>query len=109
MALPHTAQVLRRSSSVSALVETPGAWTTVHASLPCEIEPQGAKRKMTLLGSISGRVYQMSWGTEEVLDGDRVVWNNRTFRFHYDSDDTQRLGGIVDAYQTGILTEERVA
>lgn len=103
----HTAQVLRESVSVASGVETFGGYAQVLASVPCLVEPMQSYRQLTVLGMVSGRVFCISWGTESLREGDRVVWSGRTFTLKLTADDRYRGAATsMPAYQTGVLTED---
>lgn len=103
------AEVQRRITAVAGKVETSTGFETIFCKLQCLIEPMGAYRKVTLLGTSGGRRFHISWeGGEDLRDGDRVLWQGRKFRLEYDADDRYRSGGVVGPYQTGILHEEAV-
>lgn len=103
---PHTVVVQRKGYATTGASELSTGYGTVHAALECLIEPMGAWRKASLLGTVGGRRFVISWRDEEMRDGDRVLWSGRKFRFEYDCDDRYRAGAPVESYQTGFLHEE---
>jgi hypothetical protein len=92
------------------MIETPGGYLTVYASLKCLVEPLKAWRKATLLGTVAGKKFIMSWeGGEELREGDRVTWNTKNYRLEYGEDDRYRpTDAIVTPYQTAYLHEELI-
>lgn len=108
MLLPNaTVSVKRYGSTISAGAETHDGYSLVAglSAVPVLIETMSAKQQMTILGTLSQRVYRMTWGTEAILDDDRITWGSRVFTLQYDADDQYRVGTNLQAYQTGILTE----
>lgn len=106
---PHTVAVSRFSHTVASGQET-HALAAVGGleAVPCLVEPMSAQRQQNILGAISQKVYRISWGTEDLRDGDRLTWKTRTFALQYDADDQHRVGSNMAPYQTGILREDAV-
>lgn len=103
----HTAAVYRESTTVANQAETFAGYSLVTSTLACLIEPMPAWRQATILGDISGGKFCVSWGTDALQDGDRIVWNSRKFTLQLNADDRYRPSGSgVPAYQTGTLVEE---
>lgn len=102
----HTVTVTRKTSTVANKTETFGP-TQIHASLPCLIEPLPARKRAELGGTYAGRIFVMTWGTEDVRTEDVVTWNARRFRVEYQEDDRYRGdGALIEPYQTAYLYEE---
>lgn len=103
----HTAQALRESTSIASGVETYQGWTSVYASFACLVEPMPAFRQVTFFGVVSGGVFCVTWGDETLHEGDRIVWNGRTFTLKLSVDDRYRgTDTSIEPYQTGVLTED---
>lgn len=108
LAESFTVEVQRQTTSIVDFVETPSGFTTVFASVKCDVEPVQAWRKATLLGTATGKKFIMTWeGGEEIRDGDRIIWLGKNYRLEYDNDDRYRVqNAIIPPYQTGYLHEE---
>lgn len=103
-----TVSVARASSTVALGQEIQGGYSNVSGlgSVQMLIEPMTARQQMTILGAISQKVYRASWGSEAIQNGDRITWGSRVFTLQYDADDQYRVGTSIQAYQTGIITED---
>lgn len=103
-----TVAVTRAGSTIASGAETHSGYAAVSglSAVPMLIETMSDKQQMTILGTIAQRTYRASWGTEALLDGDRITWGSRVFTLQYDADDQYRVGTNLPAYQTGILTED---
>lgn len=106
---PHTVAVSRFSHSVASGQETHSlAAVAGLGAVPCLVETMSARQQQNILGAISQKIYRISWGTEDLRDGDRITWKTRSFILQYDADDQHRVGTGIPPYQTGILREEAV-
>lgn len=105
----HTAQVLRERHAVASGAETYNGFAQVFPALRCLIEPMPAWRQATAIGIVGGRVFCVTWANEALREGDRVVWQGRTFKLALNSDDRYRGQSAIPAYQTGTLTEDVVS
>lgn len=107
----HTVAVYRQAATVSAGNQTFGAYAAVGGlgAVPCLVEPMQARQIATILGDLIEKAYWITWGAEDIRNGDRIVWNARTFALTYFQDDQHRVGTNIPAHQVGILREELFA
>lgn len=113
MNLPHVPAVYREGSSISSGVETDTAWAKVYdaGAFKCLIEPMSAYRRQTILGNVSGKAFDVTWGAESLQEGDQFRWNGMKLTFQLNTDDQYRpveQTGI-EPYQTGFLKQDVVS
>ena len=99
----HSAAVSRQVGTVLS-GSRQESWQVVIAALSCRIEPLTGRDRESILGRIGSLVYRMSWGTEDVRDGDRVAWEGKTFITREVLDDTGRPSL---RYRTALLVEAK--
>ena len=99
----HAAAVSRQVGSVQSGTRQE-SWQVVIDPLACRIEPLTGRDRESILGRIGQLVYRMSWGTEDVRDGDRIAWNGRTFVTREILDDT---GRATLRYRTCLVVEAK--
>lgn len=107
-------QVLRQTNTISGGRETRNAFAQVHASVPCLWEPIEDWKAQTILGDTSGRVFLVSWLSEEIREKDRLIVVSglvplvgKQFWAKLNLDDRYRGGASsVKGYQTLYSVEE---
>ena len=87
MRMQHHVRVDRAEVTRDAY-ETSETWSTVHAALPCLIEPIGAKQQLSVLGVIEGARYNITWRAGELREGDRVLYGASWWILHLPKFDT---------------------
>lgn len=97
----HTVSVTRSTDTLDGKTIKP-IWSTTQAAMRCRVEPLTSREKETIFGRVSQARYRMTWGTEDVREGDRVSWTGKTFVVRELTDDTGRLRL---RYRTAILQE----
>lgn len=100
----HTVGVSRHSEAVVDRKRVM-AWSTVIASAAVLIEALPSRQKPSILGRMAGAAYTMTWGLDDIREGDRVAWNGQTFTVKEITRDTTRPTG---PYQTCILDRKLV-
>lgn len=104
----HTAVVSREGATISSGQTVFGGFSQVFAALKCLIEPLPAWRQVSVIGLFGGRAFSVTWGNESLREGDRFLWNGRTFTFKLNADDQYRGDSGVPPYQTGMLLEDTI-
>lgn len=112
---PHVATVRRTARNVANARETITGPTTVYAALPCLAEGLNAWKQESVFGGIGGYTLMFSYPSSagELLADDEVTLahkSGKTYYFQPSVDDTHRPAGMtsIDAYYTGVLTQEPV-
>lgn len=77
--LVHTCSVERCERIPTALNAMNATWETVVESMRCLMAPLKGYQKDSMMGRINGAQYRMTWLTEDVRNGDRVLWDDRTW------------------------------
>lgn len=106
---PHSVDVHRPASTISAGEETLEAWVSVATGMACLLEPMPAWQQDSIFGDVSGGRFRLTWGTTPTLErGYRVTWQGRRFSVRPDMEDTARPIGSssVPLYQTAVLEED---
>lgn len=105
--LPQTVEVQRESRSTASHTQSFAGYTQVFAAVSCLIEPMGAWRKESIFGNLSGLKYHFTWGTEAILEGDRILYGGKTYVLQVNLDDQYRgENTTIPAYQSGFIEEE---
>lgn len=99
----HSASVVRQVGAVVS-GSRQESWQEIMDDLPCRIEPLTGRDKESILGRIGTLVYRMSWGMDDVRDGDRIQWDGKTFIVQEVLKDTGRASL---RYQTCLLKEAK--
>ena len=101
--LIHTASVERQNLTPVA-GHVPGTWSQVIAEVRCLVETLKGHSKDSMFGRISGAAYRLSWGAEDIRNGDRVTWNSKAWII----DDVAYDNAIPwMPYHTAILKEQQ--
>lgn len=107
MDLIHTVQVLRESRAIVDSETVFGDYAEQFAGLKCLVEPMGAWHQSTILGELSGFTWVITWGTEVLKSGDRVIWDGKPHEIKMNARDVFRgENTTLPPYQTGFLSEE---
>ncbi|TXH16685.1 MAG: hypothetical protein E6R03_05075 [Hyphomicrobiaceae bacterium] len=107
LSLPHSVQVLRESREIVDGEAEFSGYSEVFAGLRCLVEPMGAWHQQTILGDLHGFTWHMSWSTEVLQSGDRVVWDGKNHELRLNARDCFRgSDSTIPSYQTGFLSED---
>ena len=103
---PHAVNVYRLSTTVSALTETLNGYLKVFTALPCLIEPRSGQSGMrTPIGDMAEGQFLMTWDSQSLTEGDRVMYNGLSYTLHPNQDDRSRPSSdtTIEPMQVGKL------
>ena len=97
----HTAATKREARTANGDGTFTSALATNLSSVACLVEPLSTRSRESIIGRIPSARYRLTWGTDDIQNGDTVIWNGSQYIIGEIINDTLRFD---TPYQTGILS-----